>query len=240
MTYRNARTANGASATLAVALIAATPALAQDATKEPVELPTVTVSGQAEPSLIVPTTSGAEKLIQQTPGAVEVVPDTVWKDTAAQTLKDVLEYTPGVFVQPKWGEDTRLSIRGSGLSRNFHMRGIQMYQDGVPINSADGSTDFQELDPTAYRYVEVYKGANGLRYGANTLGGAINFVSPTGHDAPAFQARLDLGSFGFNRQQFSAAGVVDDFDAYLTVARLQQEGFRDHSGGYSYRASGNA
>ena len=91
---------------------------------------------------------------------------------------------PGVFVQPKWGEDSRLSIRGSGLSRNVHGRGVQLLMDGViPITTADGGSDFQEIDPTAYRYIEVYKGANALRYGANQLGGAINFVMPTGYDA---------------------------------------------------------
>ena len=55
--------------------------------------------------------------------------------------------------------------------------------DGIPINTADGYGDFQEIDPSAYRYVEVYKGANALRFGANALGGAINFVTPTGRDA---------------------------------------------------------
>ncbi len=106
---------------------------------------------------------------------------------------------PGVFVQPKWGDDTRLSIRGSGLSRNFHLRGLQLYMDGIPINTADGYGDFQEIDPTAYRYIEVYKGANALRFGANSLGGAINFVMPTGYDADAFGARVDMGSFGFHK-----------------------------------------
>ena len=57
---------------------------------------------------------------------------------------------PGVFAQPKWGDDTRLSIRGSSLSRNFHLRGVQLYMDGIPINTADGYGDFQEIDPTAY------------------------------------------------------------------------------------------
>ena len=66
--------------------------------------------------------------------------------------------------------------------------------DGIPINTADGLFDLFEIDPTAYRYVEVYKGANALRYGANSLGGAINFVTPTGRDASPFEARFDAGS----------------------------------------------
>ena len=115
-------------------------------------------------TLTVPTAQQALNEIQFTPGGVAIVRAEEYKtSTPAATIKDVLDYVPGVFVQPKWGEDSRLSIRGSGLSRNFHLRGVQLFMDGIPINTADGYGDFQEIDPTAYRYVEVYKGANALR-----------------------------------------------------------------------------
>jgi len=214
-------------------------ALAQGATST-IELPGVTVTGIAEPSLTVSTTDAATREIRRTPGAVEVVPDTVWRDGASTTLKDMLDYSPGVFVQPKWGEDSRLSIRGSGLSRNFHMRGIQLFQDGMPMNAADGSADFQELDPTAFRYAEIYKGANALRYGANALGGAVNLVTPSGHDASPFEGRADVGSFGFRRLQAAGGGAEGRVDGRLTASLLTQDGFRDHSGGRSGRAAANA
>lgn len=191
-------------------------------------------------SLTAPTTGEATAEIQRTPGAVSVVPDTAYKATTpATTIKDVLDYTPGVFVQPKWGEDTRLSIRGSGLSRNFHLRGVQLYMDGIPINTADGYGDFQEIDPTAYRYVEVYKGANAMRFGANSLGGAINFVMPTGYDAAAVGARLDIGSFGFRKAAVSSGGVVGAADYFINVTAQESDGFRDHSDGESLRGTMN-
>ncbi len=57
--------------------------------------------------------------INQTPGGVALVPAEAYRNsTVANTIKDILDYVPGVFAQPKWGDDTRLSIRGSGLSRN--------------------------------------------------------------------------------------------------------------------------
>ena len=133
--------------------------------------------------------------INNTPGGVAIVPAAAYRNsTVANTIKDILDYVPGVFAQPKWGDDTRLSIRGSGLSRNFHLRGVQLYMDGIPINTADGYGDFQEIDPTAYKYVEVFKGANALQYGANSLGGAINFVTPTGRDPCRTERRADLGA----------------------------------------------
>ncbi len=208
-------------------------------------LPTITVEAQQQTpgsggSLTVPTAQQALNEIQRTPGGVAIVRAEDYKTTTpAATLKDVLDYVPGVFVQPKWGEDSRLSIRGSGLSRNFHLRGVQLFMDGIPINTADGYGDFQEIDPTAYRYVEVYKGANALRYGAASLGGAINFVTPSGRDAPLAAFSLDLGSFGFGRTQAQAAGAKGPWDGFVTASAQRADGFRDHSDGYAVRGSGN-
>ncbi len=143
----------------------------------------------------------------------------------------MLDYVPGVFAQPKWGEDTRLSIRGSGLSRNFHLRGMQLYMDGIPINTADGYGDFQEIDPTAYRYIEVYKGANALRFGANSLGGAINFVMPTGRDASPRGARRYRQLRLSHAAQASSGGVAGPVDYFVTGSAQEADGFRDHSGG---------
>ena len=199
----------------------------------------VAVSGtpaERSGSLTVPTAAEARAEISRTPGAVDLVPASEFENsTPATTIKDVLDYVPGVIVQPKWGEDTRLSIRGSGLSRNFHLRGLQLYMDGIPINTADGFGDFQEIDPSAYRYVEVYKGANALRFGSNALGGAVNFVMPTGYDSDLFGARLDVGSFGFHKLSANSGGVYGAADYFIAGTWLDQDGYRDHSDGESVR-----
>lgn len=202
-------------------------------------LPAITVYGDAERPLTAPTAAQAEREMRNTPGAVNVVPDAQYRNRHAATLNDMLGYVPGVIVQPKWGEDSRLSIRGSGLSRNFHLRGVQLFMDGIPINTADGYGDFQELDPSAYRFVEVYKGANALRFGANALGGAINFVTPSGRDAAWLASAIDLGSFGFYRLQASQAGVFGPADYFITGSYQAQDGFRAHSDGEATRASAN-
>lgn len=203
-------------------------------------LPTISIEAdRLGGALTVPTTAQAERELRQIPGSVTVIPDTQFNLQRSTTVKDVLDHVPGVFAQPKWGEDTRLSIRGSGLSRNFHLRGVQLFMDGIPINTADGYGDFQEIDPSAYRFIEVYKGANALRFGANALGGAINFVTPSGRDAQHFSGGVDLGSFGFQRYQASSAGLLGPADYFITGAFQQQDGFRDHSWGHSMRAAAN-
>ncbi|HHH9558900.1 TPA: TonB-dependent receptor family protein [Pseudomonas aeruginosa] len=201
-------------------------------------LPDMTIYGQ-QGSLTVPNTAQATAEIQRTPGAVEVVPDSAYKNGPAQTIKDVLGWVPGVFAQSRYGDDARVSIRGSGLSRNYGNRGINMYMDGIPINTSDGLVDLFEVDPTAYRYVEVYKGANALRYGGNALGGAVNFVTPTGRDASLFDGRIDAGSFGYIKSQASTGAAYGPFDYFITAATQEFDGYRDHSDGKQKRMSGN-
>ena len=216
-------------------------AYSQDAESTQLEEIVVQGAGSAD-SLTSPPLEERRRELERTPGAVEVIDaDGYKKSTPALTIKDALDFTPGVFVQPKWGDDTRLSIRGSGLSRNFHLRGVQLYMDGIPINTADGYGDFQEIDPSAYRMIEVYKGANALRFGANSLGGAINFVTATGRDADASlaQGAVDVGSFGTYRLQASSGGAYGAVDYFVTGSRTHTDGFRDHSNGHAARFSGN-
>src|SRR3546814_12359519 len=97
------------------------------------------------------------------------------------------------------------------------------------MNTADGLVDFFEVDPSAYRYVEVFKGGNALRFGANALGGAINLVTPTGRDASTFAGRTEVGSFGYANGQARTCGVSGPPDYFATVSAQRVAGYRDHS-----------
>lgn len=203
-------------------------------------LPPIQVTATPPGTLTVPSATEAREEIDRTPGGVEVVPAEQYRDTRATTLKDVLDYVPGVWVQSKYGqEDAKLVIRGSGLSRNFHLRGVRLLQDGAPINQADGSGDFQEIDPLAEQYVEVFKGANALRYGATTLGGAINFVSPTGRSNPGFLARFLGGSYTTLNEQVAGGFSEGPWDAWLSLTNLYSTGFRQHTTQSLTRVNGN-
>ncbi len=191
----------------------------------------VKASRDANPSLTQPGIEAARKKAAQAPGGTDVIDAETYLKGSAVTPADALGYSPGVFVQSRipGAEESRLSIRGSGVQRTFHGRGIKVMQDGVPLNLADGAFDFQAMEPMAARYIEVYRGANALQYGAATLGGAINYVSPTGYDAPPLQIRGEIGSYGYVRSQASAAGVSDDTDYYVSVSQFAQQGFQQHS-----------
>lgn len=203
------------------------------------------LSGLSSPSfargtLTVPGTGEAQEDFSRIPGAVNIVPATRYEDIYAHNFEDVMDFTPGVYARKRFGAEVRLSVRGSGLSRSFHMRGLEILQDGVPYNLADGAADFQEIDPLIAQHIEVYKGGNGLRFGSSTLGGAINIVTPTAHTAEADNlVRLEGGSFGTARVHAQAARVYGATDVFAAMTGNYVEGFRQQEQEQSFRFSAN-
>jgi iron complex outermembrane receptor protein len=174
------------------------------------------------------------------PGGADVVSQSAWKDRRAQTVKDILDFTPGAYTQPRNGaESQRLSIRGSGLARFFQGRGLLVMQDGIPINTADGTFEFPVIDPWLIRYAQVYKGANALEYGASNLGGAINFITPNGVTDTNAGFRLEGGSFGTLHGLIGQGWRWEDKDAFAAATSFMQDGFRDNNRQETGRFSGN-
>lgn len=184
-------------------------------------------------------TDEARKEVEKRPGGVDVVDVAEFEDKVAVSLRDALAFSPGVYTQPRFGQEVRLSIRGSGISRGFHMRGLTLLQDGVPINLADDNGDFQELDPQVFQRIEVYRGGNALRFGGSTLGGAINAVTPTGRTAPRIELRVDGGSFNTVRAKAAAAFATERGDGYVALTTDNSDGDRDHAKRNSVRFNGN-
>ena len=213
---------------LAVLLSAALPSRGQEPS-DAVVLPELSVSGAAAGSVTVPSVAEQRAALNATVGSVAFVDAASFQDRYANTLRDVLKDTPGVAVQERYGQELRLSVRGSGIARGFHLRGIELLQDGIPFNLADGSGDFYQIDPLALRSVEVYKGGNALTFGATTLGGAINAVTPTAYTAFAPNiVRIDGGSFGTIRENFQASRISGPVDVLVNGTITNADGFRDH------------
>lgn len=197
---------------------------------------------EADTTIIVtaPTAAdAAEARAARTPGGTDVVSYEDYADKSVVSLRDTLAFSPGVYLQPRYGQEVRISIRGSGLSRGFHMRGLTLLQDGVPINLADDNGDFQELEPIFFDHLEVYRGANALRFGSGTLGGAINGVTPTGRTAQGIYLRGDVGSFDGYRGLVSAGVAGERVDAWGAISADTSDGDRDHVKRRSFRFHGN-
>ena len=187
-----------------------------------------------------PVVALARKRLSQTPGAVAVISSEAYAGRYAVGLTEAVRDVPGVYAQKKFGEDARLSIRGSGVGNSNHNRGTMLAQDGVPLNEADGYGDYQLIDPLLARYTEVYKGGNALRFGGALLGGAINFVTPTGRTAGADTLlRVEGGSYGTVRAHGELARTFGEDDVFVGATLSNADGWRQQSNGSAGRLSAN-
>lgn len=202
---------------------------------EPVEtLPTVTVEGKRIEHIDI-----VKEEMARRPASTVLIEEKQIKESRALNLNDILQFVPGVRFQSRFGADEgQFQIRGTSLRNNFHHRGINILINGIYFGDADGFSDFESIELNAYERVEIYKGANALRYGANTIGGAINFVPRTGYNASTLQIRLLGGSFGLYSGQVSSGLVTKPFkvgtmettaDYYISLSGNHQDGFQDNS-----------
>jgi iron complex outermembrane receptor protein len=169
------------------------------------------------------------RAMAKVPGGVAMITPQQIQSTRQANLKDVLEFTPGVYVQPRFGaaDESQISIRGSGLQNNFHARGVNLLVNGMPYRNADGFTDFESLELLTTEAIEVYKGANALRYGGSTLGGAIDLDTKTGYTASPFEGFVEGGGYGFQKEQLASGGVRGGLDYYASFAHTGLGGYRD-------------
>jgi iron complex outermembrane recepter protein len=173
----------------------------------------------------------ARREIERIPGGTEVVGSEAIEESRAVNLKDALDFVPGVMIRPRFGaaDESQLSIRGSGLRNNFHLRGVNVLIDGFTYGNADGFSDFEALELLTTKYIEVYKGANALRFGANSLGGAINLLTKTGYDAGLLELRSEVGSFDFFKNYLASGRAIGPFDYYVGFTDTRLNGYREHS-----------
>ncbi len=123
-------------------------------------------------------TSGAYYQIKESVGSVYYTPTEKFKEFIFLEPVRTLQSFPGVNVQEEdgFGLYTNIGIRGTSLERSSK---VTLLEDGVPVAPAPYSAPAAYYMPLLARMkgVEVIKGPDQYRYGPNTVGGTINFLS---------------------------------------------------------------
>lgn len=161
----------------------------------------------------------------EVPASVTVLDTGVLRDAGQQSLQDVLGLVPNL----NWAGDT-------SRPRYFQLRGIgelEQYQ-GAPNPSVGfliDDIDFSGLGSAGTLYdigqLEVLRGPQATRYGANALAGLIYLRSadPT----PQLTARADLEAGDYNTRSYGAvvSGPVEALDSGFRLAaqRYTTDGF---------------
>ncbi|MBR8657150.1 TonB-dependent receptor [Achromobacter sp. Marseille-Q0513] len=197
----------------------------------------VLVSGQSPMQALDPSPQQAQAALRAVPGGTNLIQPQ--QEVRLVTLRDALDYQPGVVVQEFFGglDQPRLNIRGSGIQSNPLSRGILLMQDGLPLNDADGSFIISMLEPRNAGLITVRRGANALSPGASTLGGEVDFLSLTGTQNDMI--RLGGGSFGSRSMTLSKGFEDDRLDGRFSFGYDKSDGYRHHSASERSSFQGN-
>jgi len=194
---------------------------------ETAELPSAPGAAGAVVSLeeiVVTATLRAAPAIE-VPASVTILSQQVLRDAGQQSLQDVLGLIPNL----NWAGDT-------SRPRYFQLRGIgelEQYQ-GAPNPSVGfliDDIDFSGLGTAGTLYdisqVDVLRGPQATRYGANALAGLIYLRSA--EPTTALSGRVDLEGGDYNTKSYGAvlSGPVESLDSgfRLAVQRYATDGY---------------
>lgn len=218
---------------LALGTLGLSLACAQDT----VQLAPVVITGHAITRALDPDARREQADLRTVPGGTNLIQPQ--QEVRLVTLRDALDYQPGIVVQEFFGglDQPRLNIRGSGIQSNPLSRGILLLQDGLPLNDADGSFVISLLEPRNAGLISVRRGANALSPGASTLGGELDFQSLVG--AQRDFALLGGGSFGTRTLALAKGFEGEQLDGRFSFGYDKSDGYRHHSASERSSLQGN-
>lgn len=229
-----------ASTLLSAGMLAAGPALAQEA---------AATDATKDDHLIIVTGVFSAKSIEQAPISINVVTSKDLEQRVAVSAADLLKNVPGVYVNSGLGE-IRNVVFSRGISANS-LDGaggyyyVSMQEDGLPVDlitaSNYGPDYFLRPDITLSR-LEGLRGGTAAITGPNAPGGIFNYISKNGKSAPGVQIQAKYGLEGnvkapFYRIDAYAGGQLSD-GLYYSLGGFYRASRGSHDPGYQSNNGG--
>tara|TARA_B110000858_G_scaffold135140_1_gene153686 strand:- start:6827 stop:8899 length:2073 start_codon:yes stop_codon:yes gene_type:complete len=186
--------------------------------------PTVFAAPDGAIEEVIVTTDFRSRSELDTASSVTVLTEAAIKSLAAQHFEELVNAIPNVNY-----------TSGSNRARFFQIRGIgERSQFTAPLNPSVGflvdNVDFSGAATIAttmdVEQVEVLRGPQGTRYGANALAGLINVK--TNDPEEQFAAKLKLGAADYNSHTVGAmvtGPLSDSVNARLAIETHQSDGY---------------
>ena len=162
-------------------------------------------------------------------GSAAVVSEIDMKRSRVFTVNDALRQVAGVFPRDEEGAGARPNIGIRGLNP-IRSTKVLLLEDGVPLGFAPYGDNSAYYHPPIERFnrLEVLKGSGQVRFGPQTIGGVINYITPA---APEELTARFTGSVG-NRDTRSLDGMVGGRalggGVLLHINHKQTDGYRDN------------
>ena len=184
----------------------------------------------AEDREIIVTATGIAQDIEETGAAISVISEADILDQQSISLAEILQELPGVNVTQSGGLGAQTSVR---------IRGAESDQTLVLINSIrvndpstpDGSFDFGNLVAGNIERVEVLRGANGVTWGSQAVGGVINITTERPTDDPTLFVQGEYGARDAVRLVSNASGKLGPVGLSIGGGYVRTDGISAFSHG---------
>ena len=193
---------------------------------------TVDMSLTIAPLAETVTVTRTDRDLAAVPSSVAVVQrDQIEYAQRRASLDEALRGIPGLFVQNRrnYGLSGGIGLSIRAPQPRFGLRGLAIIQDGIPITTADGTTEPGNVDLGSVGRIEVIRGPSSVLYG-NSAGGVINLTTTFDTSRPlTITPDIQFGSYGYNRQQVRVDGGNAGTQFMASVSRFETDGFRENS-----------
>jgi iron complex outermembrane receptor protein len=174
---------------------------------------------------IVVTAQRRAESIQDTPLAITAISGTSIEQFARDDVAGLAFQSPSLAYSEAGGE-AQLYVRGVGT--NIFGVGadpsVAINLDGVYLGRPNmGLTQFLDVER-----VEVLRGPQGILYGRNATGGAVNILSRMPTDTLEGYATLGFGSFDRRELKAALSGPIsDEWSARIALRAVKDDGYTD-------------
>jgi len=161
------------------------------------------------------------------PGSVTVLTAEDIDQIQPRSTEDLLRRVPGVHIKREEESAVVTNIGVRGLTAADYK--TLVLEDGVPVQPGIFVGNSRYYNPRVQRMdgVEVLKGAASLRYGPNTIGGVINFLTKTPDDGALVGLRVGSWDTYELTAELGASSRSGDSRFGLVATRADSDGFMD-------------
>ncbi len=163
---------------------------------------------------------GSQEKVFYTPGSAHFIDEKELKKFNYQDVNRVLDKVPGVYIQEEDGIGLRpnIGLRGAHPVRS---KKITIMEDGILMGPAPYAAPAAYYFPSTNRMssMEVFKGPSSVKFGPNSVGGAINMVTKL-LDGPQ-ETQVELSGGTFNQALLLNRGSSGDFSWLIQASRKE-------------------
>ena len=209
------------------ASVAADTAVQAPPAQEAAVLERVTVTGYAES---VPKTDLSNDPAAN-PASVTVLKLPDEKKRGTRDYVDLLKPVVGVAANSFDQGGIGFGFTMRGFSERSNGGGVAYSIDGVPVNLpshalTNGYGDLTPLIPELLDQIILTRGPFDVRFGANSLGGSVQFIT---QDAPTPGAAISAGNYDFGRGFATAPISLGGGSGYVSLLGANTAGYRDNA-----------